>query len=562
MVNMLYVIEIVYLSPVKTKLINSVHLPSMKRIFVFTLLLALVSCKEETPEVKKVPPFEFKNIPLTEKMQIAVSDDYLKQLSFDDAGIAFLQDYYKKRNYKPRWINDTVCPEEALKMKAILENNIVLGIPDGRAVKVKPENFIQDELYITAALARTVNDLKYGMIDFENKAPKPKSYYRADSLDVVTQFSDTSDIRLQFIKFGPNDSTYVALAKGLIEWSDTIKIDRTKFNVPSIKEDTIAALSETRKALISKGYLNDTVRDSLQVALALQHFQHDNTLDEDGVIGKNTCRALNESTYNKMERVALVMDKIRSKKPYPTKYLRINIPEYKLRFYEDDTLRATHNIVVGKPPNTTPELTSKLRKIVVYPYWNVPYSISTKEILPAVRRSVKYLAKHNYKVYRGDRLIDPYSVNWRKYSIRSFPFKIIQDPGPKNSLGIIKFDFHNEHSVYFHDTPAKSLFSLPVRAFSHGCMRTQDPVELGKLILLKDSISPRKFNPMRPDSLDSLLFNMPDTITFEDRHMEIKLIDPIPIFVEYETVVREGEKMIMHIDIYGRDEEYLEIMNR
>ena len=254
------------------------------------------------------------------------------------------------------------------------------------------------------------------------------------------------------------------------------------------------------------------------------------------------------------------MDKIRSKKPYPKKYLRINIPEYKLRYFEDDTLRSEHNIVVGKPANSTPELTSKLRKIVVYPFWNIPYSIATKEILPATKRNVGYLAKHNYKVYKGGNLIDPYIVNWRNYGIRSFPFKFIQDPGPKNSLGIIKFDFHNEHSVYFHDSPAKSLFSLPVRAFSHGCMRTQNPVQLGKIILEKDSLSPRRFNPVRPDTLDSLLFSISDTIPFEDKHVEIKLIDPVPIFVEYETGAREGQKMRLHIDIYGRDEEYIKLL--
>lgn len=532
----------------------------MRRIFVFILLLAAFGCSEERKK-PKTPPFEFKNISVEEKMKIAVSEQYLEEQGYSKLAIKFLQDYYQHRNYQPKWINDSMLLDTSLVIKKVLSDNVALGVPNGRMIHATPFNFIQEELFITASLGRVIYDLHKGMIDYENKHARPKDFIAPDSLDILAQFSDSVDIRVQFLKYGPKDSVYTALGLGLLEWTDTLEyIDTSRFNVPETKADTAMSFIEARRSLISKGFMDESVKDSLGITAALKRFQEANHLKPDGKIGFNTCRALNESIYDKLLRVILTMDKIRTKAKYPSKYLRINIPEYKLRYYEDDTLRAEHNIVVGKPPNTTPQLTSKLRKIVLYPYWNVPYSISTKEILPAVKRNVGYLKKNNYKVYRGSRLIDPYTVNWKKYGIRSFPFKIIQDPGPTNALGIIKFDFHNEHSVYFHDTPAKALFSLPVRAFSHGCMRTQNPVELGKLILLNDSISPRKFNPVRPDSLDSLLFKLPDTIPFTEKHLEIKLIDPVPIFIEYETGAREGEKMKLHIDIYGRDEEYMKLL--
>lgn len=534
----------------------------MRRFFVFILLLAAFGCSEERKK-PKVPPFEFKNIPVVEKMKIAVSETYLEEQGYSKRAVKFLQDYYQHRNYKPKWINDSMVLDTSLAVKRVLMDNIAIGVPNGRVIHSIPENFIQEELFITASLGRIIYDLHKGMIDYDQKQAYPKDFIAPDSLDILAQFSDTADMRIQFLKFGPKDSLYTALGLGLIEWRDSLKhIDTLRFNVPETKVDTVRSFEEARRSMISKGFMSDSITDSLGVTEVLKRFQTANFLKPDGKIGRNTCIALNESIYDKLVRVILTMDKIRfkSKTPYPQKYLRINIPEYKLRYFEDDTLRSEHNIVVGKPPNTTPQLTSKLRKIVLYPYWNVPYSISTKEILPAVKRNIGYLAKNRYKVYRGSRLIDPYTVNWKKYGIRSFPFKIIQDPGPTNALGIIKFDFHNEHSVYFHDTPAKALFSLPVRAFSHGCMRTQNPVELGKMILLNDSINPRKFNPVRPDSLDSLLFKLPDTIPFEEKHLEIKLIDPVPIFIEYETGSREGEKMKLHIDIYGRDEEYLKLL--
>ncbi len=535
----------------------------MRRLFVFTLLLFSLGCsdKKET----KVIPFEFSTISASEKLKLATDESYLKAQGYDELAIQFLQDYYSKCKHEPKWINDTMLLSNGLALKEVLQQNIAIGIPNARMIQVNTSNYIQDELFITASLGRTIHDLHYGMIDFKS-APaiaKPKKFISPDSLELLADFSDTvkRDLQIKFMHFGPKDSLYTALAYGLIEWTDSLKsIDTNRFNVPQTKEDTLGSLREARESLISKGFMNDSIMDSLGITNALKSFQIANLIKPDGKIGYNTCAALNESTYDKMLRVILTMDKIRSKKPYPKKYLRINIPEYKLRYFEDDTLRSEHNIVVGKPANSTPELTSKLRKIVVYPFWNIPYSIATKEILPATKRNVGYLAKHNYKVYKGGNLIDPYTVNWRNYGIRSFPFKFIQDPGPKNSLGIIKFDFHNEHSVYFHDSPAKSLFSLPVRAFSHGCMRTQNPVQLGKIILEKDSLSPRRFNPVRPDTLDSLLFSISDTIPFEDKHVEIKLIDPVPIFVEYETGAREGQKMRLHSDIDGRNEDYIKLL--
>ena len=214
-------------------------------------------------------------------------------------------------------------------------------------------------------------------------------------------------------------------------------------------------------------------------------------------------------------------------------------------------IRDSHNIVVGTYQNQTPELTSKLRKIVAYPYWNVPYSISSNEILPAVKYNSGYLDKHNYKIYRKGELVDPSTVNWKEIHQSSFPFKVVQDPGRSNSLGIIKFDFANAHSVYFHDTPSKALFGADVRAYSHGCMRTQHPVDLARAIIERDE-KRKKYIDIALDSLDSIM----------DRgsNREIKLKQQIPIYIEYVTVVRKGDEMITHIDIYGRDEEYLEIL--
>ncbi len=525
----------------------------MKPLLISFILLVIFSSCGDSPENVELPPFENQDIAVTEKMKLAISNAYFEQLNLPDSLVSYLQSYYSARKYEPRWINDSILTTEGVRLKKVLSKSHEISIPKNRLFHVNTKNYIQDEIYITLGLSRVVADLKHGIIDYENKVARPKTLCPVEAIDQNIQFDSSIELRTQFLKFGPNDSTYQALGKGLIAFVDTHELDTTTFNIKSIKYDSLGAIEKTTKALLSKGYLKKSTKDSTELAESLAQFQQDNMLKPDAVIGKYTSMALNESTYHKMERVLVSMDKIRSQTPRPSKYIRINIPEYKLRLYINDSLKSEHNLVVGSMENQTPELNSKLRKIVVYPYWNVPYSIASKEILPAVQRNVGYLEKHDYEIFRKDELIDPHTVNWRSIRQNSFPYKVRQLPGPKNSLGIIKFDFFNEHSVYFHDTPAKSLFGVDVRAYSHGCMRTQNPVDLAKIILERDEYN-NKFNEIVPDSLDTLLGR--------GENYEIRLLDPIPIFVEYQTVTRSDTTMTMFIDIYGRDEEYIKILHQ
>ena len=224
----------------------------MRRLFVFVLLLAAFGCSEEKKK-PKVPPFEFKNIPVTEKMEIATSEAYLEEQGYSKLAIKFLQDYYQDRNFEPKWINDSMVLDTSLAVKKILLDNVALGVPNARTIQATPSNFIQEELFITASLSRIIHDLHYGMIDYETKTAKPKDFVSSDSLDILAEFSDTVEIRVQFMKYGPKDSVYVALAYGLLEWTDSLKvIDTARFNVPETKKDTARSFVEARKSLISK----------------------------------------------------------------------------------------------------------------------------------------------------------------------------------------------------------------------------------------------------------------------------------------------------------------------
>lgn len=524
------------------------------RYFIFLILSfsLFYSCSDSAEEV----PIEFfndKSISIEKKLQKVLENSYLKTLGFNDLQSAWLQEHYEKKAFKPHWINDSMLIESGNKLKKTLSNSMWFGIPENRISfsKKKKLNWVEEEIILTAKTALILHDLNKGFLNIKEKKYKLKYFVSSGSFDSTLSLTNKLSYDDIFLQQRPTDTNYQFIASKLYIFCQSYTLDKSTFYVKAFKEDTINAIPNATKALVSKGYLKETLKDSLSFVEALKVFQEHNGLKKDGKVGKYTSWALNESTYDKVLRAAFVMDKLRTAIVYPSKCVRINLPEYLLRFFVNDSLKQIHNIVIGKTENQTPQLESKIRDIVVYPYWKVPFSIASKEVLPAAKRSAGYFAKNNYKVFKGKTEINPYSVNWKQIKAGAFPYQVIQDPGPKNSLGIIKFEFYNEFSVYVHDSPAKSLFKTDVRSYSHGCMRCENPVDLGKVILDYDSVG-RKRNDLTRDSLDTLLLRAENFV--------INLKKPIPIYVEYNTVFADREKLIFHLDIYKRDEEYLKIM--
>lgn len=521
-----------------------------KTLITTLFLFILFSCGNNL-DSEEIKSFIEQDIPLKSKIKKALEDDFLDAIGFDNETKNFLKDYYQNRNYTTRWINDSSLNEEGLKLKLALDHSLSIGIPEKRSHLKKTENFIQDEFNLTAALAKTVYDLQCGLIDYETKKMKPTGFIPVEEFDKLVRFNDSIDLNEQFSEFGPKDTSYQVICKGLVHFYNSFPVEHELLTIDPVNTDSIYRANTAKDILFARGYLKNRDADSITFISALKFFQEDNALKSDAKIGKYTIRALNESNKHKIYRIILALDKIRSHEPYPAKSIRINIPEYKLRLYINDSLKSENRIIVGTEENQTPELQAELRQIVANPTWSVPYSIASKEILPILKRSPGYLSRNNMKLFRKDVEINPYNVSWRRIGKNSFPYKIIQQPGPGNSLGILKFNFTNKYDVYFHDTPAKGLFGTDVRSYSHGCMRTQNPVDLAKIILQKDTLF-RKSNVPLADSLDSIIQAGNNRI--------INLVERIPIYVEYRTVVREKEKMVVHLDIYGRDEEYVKIM--
>lgn len=531
---------------------NSLNYSLRFLLILFLGTLILTACSNKDEEVS-IDFFKDRSISLKTKIQKVLESDYLEDLGINEEQSKWLQDYYSDKKYKPNWINDSIVNEKGLKLNRSLARSVWFGIPENRLKlsNKKKFNWVEAEIILTAKTALILSDLNNGFLDFEERKYKPENFVSSEYLDAALKVEGIKTYDELFLSQGSSDTNYIFIANKLYEFCSSYTLDKSTYEIRTVKLDSIHTISKTKLSLTSKGYLKKAETDSLTFVEALKLFQKHNGLKQDAVIGKYTALALSESTYSKVLRAALAMDHLRNAIKYPSKCVRINIPEYKLRLFVNDSLKQVHNMIVGTTVNQTPQLQSKIRTLVVYPYWKVPYSISSKEILPAVQNNVGYLARNNFKVYRGDQQVNPYFVNWKKIKQNSFPYTVVQGPGPKNSLGIVKFEFHNNFSVYVHDTPSKSLFRADVRAFSHGCMRCENPIDLAKTILDYDSVG-RKRNDLTRDSLDTLLFRA--------ENYKIQLRNPVPIYVEYTTVYADRTELIFYIDIYKREEEYLKIM--
>lgn len=529
----------------------------MNKLYISLLLLLILLCFNNCSEQVKPEElsFEFKNIPLKSKIKEALSTDYLSQQEFSKTEQVFLTKFYTDRKFQALFINDSTLNPIGVKMEGYLKNKLAFGIPESRNYSSldNDDNFIQKELKLNIEFAYLLHDLKYGFLETDTIIYKNKQIIDLDTFTEITSRKDLIKLKNVLWQAGPLDSNYQILAHYLFNEYFKGKIDRKSYKIKSIKGDSLAAIKLTSEAMYHKGYLDEITIDSTLLTNALKVFQLDNELADDGVIGKNTAYVLNESGFNRLNRIALAMEKIRMKKAYPDKYILVNLPEYTLKFFINDSLKAEHNIVIGKWGNETPQLSTSLRKIIIYPYWRVPYSISSKEILPSAQANPNYFAKHNYKIYRKDEEVDPLTVNWKKIKENSFPYVVVQQPGPKNSLGIIKFDMPNSQSIYIHDTPSKSLFGTKTRAYSHGCMRCERPIDLAKAILERDENYKMK-NPVISDSLDNIFAR--------NLNYEIPLLQYIPIYMEYNTVVVEKQKVKVFPDIYGREAEYIKLFTK
>jgi hypothetical protein len=164
-----------------------------------------------------------------------------------------------------------------------------------------------------------------------------------------------------------------------------------------------------------------------------------------------------------------------------SRVILVNIPSAQLKAFEGNQIALSMRVVVGKLSTPTNTLSSTVEKIVIHPYWVVPKSIATKEMLAKIVANKDYLANNRFQVLDEDyKVVAPEKIDWNSYSETNLPFTFRQATGYDNSLGVLKVEFNSPFGIYLHDTPEKALFSNKNRFYSHGCMRMEKPMDMGK----------------------------------------------------------------------------------
>jgi len=246
-------------------------------------------------------------------------------------------------------------------------------------------------------------------------------------------------------------------------------------------------------------------------------------LKDDGVIDKELLKQLNITVTERIKQMLINLERMKWMPELSSNYLFANIPEYRLHVMENGEEVLAMNIVVGKAANRTVIFSDQLKYVVFSPYWNIPRSIVRNEIYPAMQRSSSYLRRNNMEI--------------TGYS-NGLPI-VRQKPGNSNALGYVKFIFPNSYNIYFHDTPSRGLFNRQQRAFSHGCIRLQQPFDLA-IYLLRNQ--PEWTNEKIKAAMNS------------SKEKWVTLGKTVPVFITYFTTwVDEDGLLHFADDIYGHD---------
>jgi murein L,D-transpeptidase YcbB/YkuD len=276
------------------------------------------------------------------------------------------------------------------------------------------------------------------------------------------------------------------------------------------------------------------------IQAGVRHFQERHGLEADAIIGPATLEALNvtaEVRVNQLkinlERARWVLDDIEDD------FVLVNIAGFRAYLLRDREIVWETKVQVGKTYHQSPVFRDEIKYLVFNPTWTVPYSIASREMLPAIKRDPNYFQSRDFDVKnRSGEIIDPATVDWSSVTERNFVYTLVQRPGPDNALGRVKFMFPNKFAVYLHDTPSKYLFSRADRAFSHGCIRVENPYDFAELLLGSD---------WNQDKI---------AVTLDSKETKTVLLpEPLPVLLMYWTAIvsKEGE-VTFYNDVYDRDQ--------
>ena len=271
-------------------------------------------------------------------------------------------------------------------------------------------------------------------------------------------------------------------------------------------------------------------------------------MTSDGAVGAATRAAMNVPVSARIDQLRVNLERARwVLHEIKGEFVLVDIAGFDVAYFRNDEPIWTSKVVVGRPYRETPVFKSEITYVVLNPTWTIPPGILAKDTLPAVRRDPAYLTRHRIRVIDGNgREVSPSAVDWSRYR-NSVPYQLVQDPGPDNSLGLVKIMFPNPYLVYLHDSPAKALYDRDERAFSSGCIRVAKPFELTELVLN----DPEHWNA---EAIQAAIAT--------GKTRTVNLAKPVPVLILYWTAQpRPDGQVLFRNDVYARDPQTLAALN-
>jgi murein L,D-transpeptidase YcbB/YkuD len=457
-----------------------------------------------------------------------------------------LQKFYSQIDYQMAWSKqNTRFAEEFM---AILTNANDYGMLKEdfhyNYLKSNHKNPIEKEVVCTHAMLSFLSEITSGKgkidLDYNGLNYSNKCLNLEQLLASTYQKGYFSDI-LKYVQ--PQSMAYDANIRLLRKIN--VFLRDSSFNELPI--EILPTLKENKNLIQKLSYLgfiaNPADSESLHennLIYALKGFQSLFNLTQDGKLGLQTLKKLNIPLKEIQSILIKNLHRWRNLNCLDNqRYILINIPSAELSFYDKDSLVTAMKVIVGKASTATPLISSKIDQIIFFPYWYVPNSIATKEILPVQQKEATFLENNGFQVL--DELgntIDPTTLPWATYTATNFPYRFRQVAGCDNSLGIVKFNFESPYAIYLHDTNHKELFSKSNRQISHGCVRLEKPYDLAAILLgsrsqVEDALKHRFDTDLKPQY--------------------IRLDSPVQVFITYMTTsVDEFGNLVIFEDVYRK----------
>jgi murein L,D-transpeptidase YcbB/YkuD len=413
------------------------------------------------------------------------------------------------------------------------------------------------DLLLTDALARYALTLHFGKLDPEDLDPEwnlSREFGDDDIVDHFFEVLETGEIARFLEEASPRFPPYRRLMEALTGYRELaaaggwptvpdgsgLKAGQRDPRVTDLR----ARLAVTDGLRTGAGDDAEAFDDAVEEAVI--RFQRRHGLDPDGKVGPKTIVALNVTARARVDQIRANLERARWVfRDMDDDYIIADIAGFQLLLFRDNEPVWTTRIQVGKPYHATPVFTEEMTYLVLNPTWTIPPGILRKETLPAARKDPSYLKNRNMSIIRSDgSVVDPATVDLNG----KFPYGIRQEPGPNNALGRVKFIFPNQFFVYFHDTPSKSLFGRSARAFSHGCIRTENPLDLAELLLADK------------EGWDRARI---DKVIKSEKMTTVTLTEPMTVFLLYWTVDPQPEGTVhFRDDIYSRDARIIEGLDK